>query len=357
MERVLGVAIGLAVTYLFLSILVLALAEAISGVLSLRASRLRDGLGRILMEGSKGLEGRSKQFFQHPLIATLGYASGRRSDLPSYLPTPLFVKAFLDNVGDLRAKGADLNAAYQDALAQLPPETQTYVRGIVGSTLTTVEDAEQRVSQWFDASMSRLSGEYRRHIQWIARGIAVVVVFCMNANTLHIGATFWRDPVAREAAGKFAVTALERCESTYGANAAARAANANAAGAASPAPDANPSAAPSAPTAPAPSAPAPSPLAGSAAAAPAPLAIEKACPGLLDEAAENLPLPLGWTSQAWHAIWESAGSCTLTLFGLLLSVIAVSFGAPFWFDLLRKVIPSMPLTGPKPKTGMPPERG
>jgi hypothetical protein len=332
MERILGVAIGLAVTYLFLSVLVLALAEAISGVLALRAEKLRQGLSRILMEGSAGLEGRSRAFFKHPLIATLGYASGRRSDLPSYLPTPLFVKAFLDNVGDLRAKGAAINDAYQAALAELPPEAQVYVRGIVGQTLTTVEDAEQRVSQWFDASMQRLSGEYRRNIQWIARGIAVAVVFAMNANTLHIGATFWRDPVAREAASKFATTALERCESEYGAAAAPAA-----------------PAAPIDPTAPAAAAP-------TARTAAMPLALPKACPGLLDEAAESLPLPLGWTSPAWHAIWQSAGSCALTLFGLLLTVIAVSFGAPFWFDLLRKVIPSLSLAGPRPKAGMPPER-
>lgn len=342
MDRILGVAIGLAVTYLFLSVLVLALAEAISGVLALRAHKLREGLGRILMEGSAALDGRSKAFFSHPLIATLGYASGRRSDLPSYLPTPLFVKAFLDNIGDLRAKGAAVNEAYQAALAELPPEAQVYVRGIVGQTLTTLDDAEQRVSQWFDASMQRLSGEYRRRIQWIARGIAVAVVFAMNANTLHIGATFWRDPVAREAASQFAVTALERCEAEYGAALAPGA-----------------SAAPAAavgtvvtPTAPADAAPATPP----ARTAPMPLALPKACPGLLDEAAESLPLPLGWTSQAWHAIWQSAGSCALTLFGLLLTVIAVSFGAPFWFDLLRRVIPSLPLSGPRPKAGMPPDR-
>jgi hypothetical protein len=219
MERILGVAIGLAVTYLFLSVLVLALAEAISGVLALRARTLRAGLSFILTKGSRGLEERSKQFFAHPMIATLGFASTRRRDLPSYLPTPLFVKAFLDNVGDLRAKGASLDEAYQQALAGLPAEEADYVRGIVGRTLTTIEDAEQRVSQWFDAAMARLSGEYRRNIQWIARGIAVAVVLAMNANTLHIGATFWRDPVAREAAGKFAVTALERCEAVYGASA------------------------------------------------------------------------------------------------------------------------------------------
>jgi hypothetical protein len=84
-----------------------------------------------------------------------------------------------------------------------------------------------------------------------------------------------------------------------------------------------------------------------------PFALPKACPGLLDEATESLPLPLGWTSAAWHDIWQSAGSCALTLFGLLLTVIAVSFGAPFWFDLLRKVIPSLPLSGPRPKAGLP----
>jgi hypothetical protein len=39
----------------------------------------------------------------------------------------------------------------------------------------------------------------------------------------------------------------------------------------------------------------------------------------------------------------------MAFFGLLLSVIAVSFGAPFWFDILRKIVPMLPLAGPKPK--------
>ena len=334
MEQALGTAIGLGVTYLFLAVVVSALVEAISGLLSLRAKKLCQFLSRIL-EGGLG------NTLNHPLIKTLGNASGRGNDLPSYIPTHLFSRAFLSTVGELEAKGVALEDAYQQALAALPPAAQQQVKGIVGSSIGSLDRAEKRVAEWFDASMDRLSGDYRRYVQWVTRGLAVVLVLAVNANSMTMGETFWRDPAVRDAASQLAKKALETCQVQE-----------------LPAP--TPSSADAAGSAGSPDATGSADAPGSAGSLDAPPQLvmvatvdgqQLDCSEFLKLTAERLPLPLGWTSAAWCAALASPLSFLKALFGMLLTMIAVSFGAPFWFDILRKVAPMLQLSGPKPKDG------
>ena len=44
-------------------------------------------------------------------------------------------------------------------------------------------------------------------------------------------------------------------------------------------------------------------------------------------------LPLGW-----RALPASPGAWLLKVLGLLATAFAMSFGAPFWFDLLNKLV-------------------
>jgi hypothetical protein len=48
---------------------------------------------------------------------------------------------------------------------------------------------------------------------------------------------------------------------------------------------------------------------------------------------ERLGLPLGWSKGAFPATLDAA-----KIFGLLLTALAVSLGAPFWFDVLNKIM-------------------
>lgn len=51
------------------------------------------------------------------------------------------------------------------------------------------------------------------------------------------------------------------------------------------------------------------------------------------EKLEQLSIPLGWSEV------PQGGKAWLTkIVGLLLTALAVSLGAPFWFDMLNKVI-------------------
>ena len=47
---------------------------------------------------------------------------------------------------------------------------------------------------------------------------------------------------------------------------------------------------------------------------------------------EQLGIPLGWQAKPKNEEWPNK------LIGLLLTTFAISLGAPFWFDILNKVI-------------------
>lgn len=303
MERALGVAIGLGATYLFLSIVVLAVVEAFANLLSKRSKALRGCLEAVFEAGAGGKAGSFlDQLLASPLLSTLVKTSGAANKVPSHIPTPLFVTAFLSTLGTLRSKGAQAGAAYQVALAALPEKDRAVVSGIVGEAVDSVEEAERRVGQWFDALMAQLSEKYRRNTQWVTRVVTAVVVLAVNANALTMGATFWRDSVVREAAVQLATRELALCEL------------------------------PGAP-------PAAAPATGAAPALATAGTVPADCKKLLLETAENVPLPLGWTAQAWSSATASPGAIFTALLGLALSFVAVCLGAPFWFDILRRLTP------------------
>jgi hypothetical protein len=61
--------------------------------------------------------------------------------------------------------------------------------------------------------------------------------------------------------------------------------------------------------------------------------------------AANMP-PIGWAKEGTRALPESREWLWKVL-GILISSVAVAMGAPFWFDLLNKVV-NLRLTGSPP---------
>jgi hypothetical protein len=70
-----------------------------------------------------------------------------------------------------------------------------------------------------------------------------------------------------------------------------------------------------------------------------------------------LNLPLGWTPQHTKSapstdprhVPLTLGSWLIKLLGLVLTILALSLGAPFWFDALSKLA-QLRQSGPKPVT-------
>jgi hypothetical protein len=74
---------------------------------------------------------------------------------------------------------------------------------------------------------------------------------------------------------------------------------------------------------------------------------------------DSLGLPIGWKPEEWpgFAFWKYddvwtnwAKQIRIHFFGWLLTALAISLGAPFWFDLLNKFIVVRSTVKPKEKS-------
>lgn len=291
-SQALEVVFGLIFVYLVLSLLCSAVNETLASVLAWRAKVLREDIANFL-----GGEQEAAELYNHPLIRSMTrkrgrvrtwvggrhrlmarFASGR---YPSYLPSQAFVTALLDKTQRDAGPNADLESALEKLPnSQLKEILQTLYRDADGK----VDRFRQRVEDWFDDAMERVSGWYRRRVQIILWLIAIVLVTVLNADSFQLARTLWTDDAVRDAVVVQAEEVVQRSDG----------------------PD-----------------------------------------GRTDDIAtvadkiEKLPelaIPLGWTTKDGDPREVPGGwDWFLKLGGLLATAAALTFGAPFWFDLLRRV--------------------
>jgi hypothetical protein len=210
--------------------------------------------------------------------------------------------------------------------------------------------ARQNMATWFDNSMERLSGWYKRKAQLMAFIIGLVIAVSLNVDSIKLANQLWREPTLRQAlvarANDFVVNNPNGVQPTPEPNSTIAAA--------------------------------PGPITGTV--------------KILQQELEGLSLPLGWlgvpvpisntvTTQPFAACYPSGGEFTsasyavfdrpantsvqnpygitfnqlcypvinapilgdyagwlLKLGGLIMSGAAAAQGAPFWFDMLSKLI-------------------
>jgi hypothetical protein len=172
----LDVVIGVTFVYLLLALICTTANEWVASVRGLRGRTLDMGIRRMLGP-------LADEFFDHPLIASLS-RPGKR---PSYVPASLFSSAVFDLLG--RHKDASPPVQHVNAsLAALKKTTPAVTDE--QATHTALED-------WFNNSMDRVSGWYKRQMQVVALLVAAAVTILTNADTLQIVGVLWRTPSLR----------------------------------------------------------------------------------------------------------------------------------------------------------------
>lgn len=78
------------------------------------------------------------------------------------------------------------------------------------TTAQNIEEAKNRLEQWFDNSMNQVTDNYRRYMQYISLGVGLALAVLLNVDTLQVAETLWNDPALR---GAVAVTARASLES------------------------------------------------------------------------------------------------------------------------------------------------
>jgi hypothetical protein len=300
LTAILDVAIGLIFTYLLLGLIATALQEAVAAALQWRGEELRNGVRALLDGGDGTLFGK---VFGHALVRP-----PRDKRLPSYVVPKNFSTALTDALLD--GSNAPLFSQVEGSVAALPPgPAKQALAALVTQAAGDYTVLKKEIEDWFNSAMDRVSGRYKRRSQIFAIVFGVVVAIAFNVDTINIASTLWKDPQRR---AQIVENARAYVDSRQ------------------------------------------------APATPPPTAEDdrKQAEAALAQL-ESLPLPIGWTylrqpdDKSWletigREAFGTFGTFLSKLIGLLATALAVSLGAPFWFDILKKFL-NVRAAGPRPR--------
>lgn len=304
----LDVLIGLVTVYLVLALACTAIVEAIAAWLSVRSTNLDAALKEFLAGKLSDSKQFIEAFYAHPLVQALSEDTNGR---PSYIP-PQVVGQVLQAL--ITADGAV--TSLKDAVDKLPGTAEdNRIKGLLAALVTQASgDAaafRKAVETHFDAVMDRASGWVKRHQQNVALVVSAVFVCVANVDTLTLATALSSSPELR---AKMVAVAEQRLKEDQ------------------PIPqsvpgkkeDAKPKAEEASPSG----------------------TEEKPSKDALENAKQKSEEALKAYDQARVALetgglrfgWKDLRSeaSLAKILGLLISILAVSLGAPFWFDVLQR---------------------
>ena len=93
-----------------------------------------------------------------------------------------------------------------EAWDSLPEGLKRRLVSLGTSADAIAEDEKQRalairsgLEQWFDDTMARASGAYKRWTKWWLFGIGLLIAIVANASAFHVAERLWADPPTRSA--------------------------------------------------------------------------------------------------------------------------------------------------------------
>jgi hypothetical protein len=282
-SNVLDIAIGLAFVFLVLSLICSAANELVEMYFRNRAKDLERGIRELLgvpqsQDELKKTEDFLKALYDHGLINNLyqgNYKPGDPSNLPSYIPSRNFALAFMSI--------AKVASPLAEADASLPTNVITTLNTLRWFTDTEPDKLQASIEDWYNSSMDRVAGWYKRRSQIIIVVIGFVVAVGLNADCISIAQRLSRDSSLRQAVVAMAEQTAKTAPSSTDAT----------------------------------------------------KSIETNINAL-----SGLSLPIGWPADMYdHMSFAAVGDAIVQhIGGWILTATAVSLGAPFWFDMLNKII-------------------
>jgi hypothetical protein len=272
----LEIAIALSFVFLLLSLIVTSATELVASVSRLRARHLKEGIAKLLGDPKTQTD-----FFAHPLIKSLA-----RSGTASYIPSRTFAATLLDVVAKAKATGPRTLEEVRTAIAAITDaDLKRALTALLEEAEHDVRKFEEQIEVWFNNQMDRVTGWYKRNIQWISLIIAAVVTLAANADSVAITRQLSKDPVLRAAIVAEAEKAAKAAPDGDQVNTPFR-------------------------------------------------KLEESVAKV-----DGLGLPLGWSWEKLPRRGDNAlGAWVQIVLGWVLTTIAIPLGAPFWFDVLNKFI-------------------
>lgn len=190
----LDVAIGVIYVFLAFSLIATALQEAIAGLLNWRAAALKTSVRQLMGE-------RFDDFWTSPLIDNLKgpsfvwtHGASKRRD-PSYIDPIHFSRAVLDTLGLGGKSPAEIRSLLETRQDHLSRWVLSAARG-AGDQL---EDIEAAIGEYFDQVMDRVKGWYVRRTKLSLGLIGFALAMSTNFNIFTYTSDLFRDGEIRAA--------------------------------------------------------------------------------------------------------------------------------------------------------------
>ncbi len=218
------VVIGLVFIYLLYSLLASVIQEVIATNFSFRAKILEKAITRMLEDeaGKSAFSDRletwsrlvsptkrwgkslSKSFYEHPLVKYLG--EDKWNGQPAYISSKDFAKVLLDLLRGKEIKPGDNMRAYieKSLYSEDDPEdpsqigsTKEYLRSLWVDAQGDIEEFKESLEDWFDTMMERASSWYKQYNQVFLLIVGLIISVLFNVDTIEIVQRLSKDPELR----------------------------------------------------------------------------------------------------------------------------------------------------------------
>lgn len=328
----LDLVIVLGFTYLLLSILASTIYEGVITRLRARGHSLKDAIDTLFFcDDWKNRIG--KEIQDSPHIQALKRQKG---SLPTYIPSSSFALAMIGIIrkGDLgQLDVGKMREKLQAADCPITGDARELLLNLLDNA-TDYQDFVKKVEQFYDDSMDRVTGWFKLKYQKVMLITAAFLAIGLNIDTIHISKTLWKDKAALSAITDKVANDFNQIQYTdsgtftykdssgeYRVNIHSKIDTSR-------------------------------------------IPIDSA-KTLIKENTHTIKtihtqllstgIPMGWTPENYPGRLSriTLGSWSIKLVGWTITTLAIFLGAPFWFDLLSKLI-NLRGTGAKPK---PTEKG
>jgi hypothetical protein len=319
MSTLTNTVIALALVFFLLSLLASALQESLASLFNSRGKLLEQAIEQLLtgvLVQPHGLVNRLKDSArtvsrQHLAPDTLaaavlnhgllgGLSKGQR--LPSYIPADEFADALIDVLRRLSGAGLPTVEGLLLSAVQLPAgKPREALETMLLASGQDIVRFRSQLIDWYDATMDRVTGWYTRAVRYRTFLLGLGLAACLQVNAISITTDVWSSDAVR---GALVAAALQSAHNGIASDSFAN----------------------------------------------------------TQSRLEDLSLPIGWSwctvkrqspidgtcPPGWHASGWDGYKIFLMFCGWLLTAVAVSQGAPFWFKLLNQLVPIRD-SGGKPK--------
>ena len=189
-SSVVDVGIGLIFVYLILGLMCTTVNEWWAQFTEMRAKNLKAGIQGLL-------PGLADEFYQHALVKSLSKSGAN----PSYIPARAFAFALLDLLAKKTPAAAATTplAAIKSSIASLPAsDTKQSLELLLQHSDDDLVVFQKHVETWFDDAMDRVSGWYKKKSQILTALVAAGITIFANADSVQIARKLFLNPTLRD---------------------------------------------------------------------------------------------------------------------------------------------------------------